>query len=100
MAFSNIFVGAGTRPAQPVVRKIGLADLRDADTRHIPLHHLSDRWLCIGAARIRLLHSALALSIGERVCAGWSDRRAWSLRAEPSQGSRPRNFGDTRLRRI
>jgi len=50
MAFSNIFVGAGTRPAQPVVRKIGLADLRDAlakgadDFYAMPTHAI---FLCI-----------------------------------------------------
>src|SRR5260221_3237321 len=30
MAYSNILVGAGVRPAVPVVRSIGVADLRDA----------------------------------------------------------------------
>ena len=50
MAFSNILVGAGTRPAQPVVRKIGLADLRDAlakgadDFYAMPTHAI---FLCI-----------------------------------------------------
>ena len=50
MAFSNIFVGAGTRPAHPVVRKIGLADLRDAlakgadDFYAMPTHAI---FLCI-----------------------------------------------------
>jgi uncharacterized membrane protein len=50
MAFSNIFVGAGTRAAQPVVRKIGLADLRDAlakgadDFYAMPTHAI---FLCI-----------------------------------------------------
>lgn len=50
MAFSNIFFGAGTRPAQPVVRKIGLADLRDAlakgadDFYAMPTHAI---FLCI-----------------------------------------------------
>lgn len=33
MAYSNILVGAGTRPALPVIRKIGVADLRDALTK-------------------------------------------------------------------
>jgi uncharacterized membrane protein len=50
MAYSNILVGAGTRPAQPVIRKIGLADLRDAlakgldDFRAMPTHAM---FLCI-----------------------------------------------------
>jgi uncharacterized membrane protein len=50
MAFSNIFLGAGTRPAHPVVRKIGLADLRDAlakgadDFYAMPTHAI---FLCI-----------------------------------------------------
>jgi uncharacterized membrane protein len=50
MAYSNIFVGAGTRAAQPVVRKIGLADLRDAlakgadDFYAMPTHAI---FLCI-----------------------------------------------------
>jgi hypothetical protein len=30
MAYSNILVGAGSRPAQPAIRKIGVADLQDA----------------------------------------------------------------------
>ena len=50
MAFSNILIGAGTDPAQPVVRKIGLADLRDAlaegvdDFYAMPTHAI---FLCI-----------------------------------------------------
>jgi uncharacterized membrane protein len=50
MAFSNILFGAGTRSAQPVVRKIGLADLRDAlakgadDFYAMPTHAI---FLCI-----------------------------------------------------
>src|SRR5215510_2029592 len=50
MAFSNILFGAGTRPAQPVVRKIDLADLRDAlakgadDFYAMPTHAI---FLCI-----------------------------------------------------
>jgi uncharacterized membrane protein len=50
MAYSNILVGAGTRPAQPVVRRIGLADLRDAlakgvdDFSAMPTHAM---FLCI-----------------------------------------------------
>jgi uncharacterized membrane protein len=50
MAFSNILIGAGTGPAQPVVRKIGLADLRDAlakgadDFFAMPTHAI---FLCI-----------------------------------------------------
>ena len=50
MAFSHILIGAGTGPAQPVVRKIGLADLRDAlakgadDFYAMPTHAI---FLCI-----------------------------------------------------
>jgi uncharacterized membrane protein len=50
MANSNILVGAGTRPAQPVIRSIGLADLRDALSKGIddfyamPTHAM---FLCI-----------------------------------------------------
>ena len=50
MAFSNILIGAGTGLAQPVVRKIGLADLRDAlaegvdDFYAMPTHAI---FLCI-----------------------------------------------------
>jgi uncharacterized membrane protein len=50
MGYSNILVGAGTRPAQPVVRRIGLADLRDAlakgadDFYAMPTHAM---FLCI-----------------------------------------------------
>jgi uncharacterized membrane protein len=50
MAFSNILVGAGTRPAQPAIRKISVADLRDAlvkgmdDFYAMPTHAM---FLCI-----------------------------------------------------
>ena len=50
MAYSNILVGAGSRPAQPVVRKISLADLRDVlakgidDFKAMPTHAM---FLCI-----------------------------------------------------
>ena len=50
MAYSNILVGAGSHPAQPVVRKIGLSDLRDAlakgadDFYAMPTHAM---FLCI-----------------------------------------------------
>src|SRR5262245_6084134 len=50
MAYSNILVGAGSRPSQPVVRTIGLADLRDAlvkganDFYAMPTHAM---FLCI-----------------------------------------------------
>ena len=86
MAYSNILVGAGTRPAQPVVRKVSLADLRDAlakgagDFYAMPIYAM---FLCIiypivgfaiGASRVRLLDPAAALSIGERLRTGWSGR--------------------------
>ncbi len=50
MAYSNILVGAGTRPALPVIRKIGVADLRDAlakgmdDFYAMPTHAM---FLCV-----------------------------------------------------
>jgi uncharacterized membrane protein len=50
MAYSNILVGAGTRTAQPVVRTIGLADLRDVlakgidDFYAMPTHAM---FLCV-----------------------------------------------------
>src|SRR6476620_799382 len=50
MAYSNILVGAGTRPAQPLIRKISVADLRDAlakgmdDFYAMPTHAM---FLCI-----------------------------------------------------
>jgi uncharacterized membrane protein len=50
MAYSNILVGAGPRPAQPAIRKISVADLRDAlakgmdDFYAMPTHAM---FLCI-----------------------------------------------------
>ncbi len=50
MAYSNILIGAGTRPAQPAIRKISVADLRDAlakgidDFYAMPTHAM---FLCI-----------------------------------------------------
>ena len=50
MAYSNILVGAGSRPAQPVIRKISVADLRDVlakgmdDFYAMPTHAM---FLCI-----------------------------------------------------
>src|SRR6516162_2115038 len=50
MAYSNILVGAGSRPAQPAIRKIGVADLQDAlakgadDFYAMPTHAM---FLCI-----------------------------------------------------
>ena len=50
MAYSHVLVGAGSRPAQPIIRKIGLADLRDAlakgldDFYAMPTHAM---FLCI-----------------------------------------------------
>ena len=71
MGFSHILFGAGTRPAQPVVRKIGLADLRDAlakgadDFYAMPTHAM---FLCIiypivgfALARIAFGYSILPL---------------------------------------
>jgi uncharacterized membrane protein len=50
MAYSNILVGAGPRPAQPAIRQIGVADLRDVlvkgvdDFYAMPTHAM---FLCI-----------------------------------------------------
>lgn len=50
MQYSNILVGAGTRPAQPVIRRINVSDLRDAlakgvaDFYAMPTHAM---FLCI-----------------------------------------------------
>jgi len=50
MAYSHILVGAGSRPTQPAIRKIGFADLRDAlakgidDFYAMPTHAM---FLCI-----------------------------------------------------
>lgn len=50
MAYSNILVGAGTRPAQPVIRRIGIADLQEAlakgidDFYAMPTHAI---FLCV-----------------------------------------------------
>lgn len=50
MQYSNILVGAGSRPAQPVIRRIGAGDLRDAlakgidDFYAMPTHAM---FLCI-----------------------------------------------------
>src|SRR4029078_1479128 len=50
MAYSNILVGAGTRPAQPVIRRIGIADLQEAlakgidDFYAMPTHAM---FLCV-----------------------------------------------------
>jgi uncharacterized membrane protein len=50
MAYSNILVGAGTRPTQPVIRNIGFADLQDAlakgvdDFYAMPTHAM---FLCV-----------------------------------------------------
>ena len=50
MAYSNILVGAGTRPSQPVIRRIGFADLQDAlakgvdDFYAMPTHAM---FLCV-----------------------------------------------------
>jgi uncharacterized membrane protein len=63
MALSHILVGAGTRPAQPVVRRIGLADLRDAlakgagDFSAMPTHAL---FLCIIYPIVGLVLARLA----------------------------------------
>jgi uncharacterized membrane protein len=63
MAVSNILVGAGTRPVQPEVRRIGLADLREAlekgidDFLAMPTHAM---FLCIIYPVVGLLLARLA----------------------------------------
>jgi uncharacterized membrane protein len=50
MAYSNILVGAGVRPAQPIIRRIGIADLQEAlakgidDFYAMPTHAM---FLCV-----------------------------------------------------
>jgi len=63
MAYSNILVGAGTRPAQPVIRRIGLGDLQEAlakgidDFYAMPTHAM---FLCIIYPIVGLLLARLA----------------------------------------
>jgi len=63
MAYSNILVGAGTRPTQPVIRNIGFADLREAlakgvdDFYAMPTHAM---FLCVIYPVVGLLLARLA----------------------------------------
>ena len=63
MAYSNILVGAGTRPAQPVIRRIGLADLQEAlakgidDFYAMPTHAM---FLCVIYPVVGFLFARLA----------------------------------------
>ncbi len=63
MAYSNILVGAGTRPAQPVIRRIGIADLQEAlakgidDFYAMPTHAM---FLCVIYPIVGLLLARLA----------------------------------------
>ena len=63
MAYSNILVGAGTRPAQPVIRRIGFADLQEAlakgidDFYAMPTHAM---FLCVIYPIVGLLLARLA----------------------------------------
>ena len=64
MAYSNILVGAGERPAQPAIRKISVADLRDAlakgmdDFYAMPTHAM---FLCIIYPIVGFVLARLAL---------------------------------------
>lgn len=63
MAYSNILVGAGTRPAQPVIRRIGIADLQEAlakgvdDFYAMPTHAM---FLCVIYPIVGLLLARMA----------------------------------------
>ena len=63
MAYSNILVGAGTRPARPVIRRIGIADLQEAlakgidDFYAMPTHAM---FLCVIYPIVGLLLARLA----------------------------------------
>ncbi|MGE5162730.1 MAG: DUF2189 domain-containing protein [Sphingobacteriales bacterium] len=63
MAYSNILVGAGTHPTQPVIRNIGFADLREAlakgvdDFYAMPTHAM---FLCVIYPVVGLLLARLA----------------------------------------
>ena len=66
MAHSHVLLGAGADPAELNIRRIGIADLkdalrerrrrflRDAEPRHLPVRHLSGGRPRAGAARVRL----------------------------------------------
>ena len=62
MAYSHVLLGAGTRPAQPSIRRIGLVDLRDAlssgvaDFYAMPTHAM---FLCIVYPVVGLLVARL-----------------------------------------
>ena len=63
MAYSNILVGAGTRPTQPVIRRIGIADLQEAlakgvdDFYAMPTHAM---FLCVIYPIVGLLLARMA----------------------------------------
>lgn len=63
MAYSNVLVGAGTHPTQPVIRNIGFADLREAlakgvdDFYAMPTHAM---FLCVIYPVVGLLLARLA----------------------------------------
>jgi uncharacterized membrane protein len=63
MTYSNILVGAGTRPAQPVIRRIGVADLQEAlakgidDFYAMPTHAM---FLCVIYPLVGLFLARLA----------------------------------------
>jgi uncharacterized membrane protein len=63
MAYSHVLLGAGTKPSQPVVRRIGLADLKEAlalgldDFYAMPTHAI---FLCLIYPLIGLLLGRLA----------------------------------------
>src|SRR4029078_12213657 len=63
MAYSNVLVGAATRPAQPVIRRIGVADLQEAlakgidDFYAMPTHAM---FLCVIYPLVGLFLARLA----------------------------------------
>lgn len=80
MATFHIIAGAGTRPVFPIVRKIGLADLRYAlaagidDFKHMPSHivFISLIYPLVGIVLCRILMGADTLSLLFPLAAGFA----------------------------
>ena len=84
MAYSNILVGAGSRPAQPAIRKIGVADLQDAlakgadDFYAMPTHAM---FLCIIYPIVGFALARLASATRSCRCfILWPAALPWSVR--------------------
>jgi uncharacterized membrane protein len=91
MAHFHILTGAENFHAQPVVRRIAVADLKDVLARGVddfmamPSHAV---FLCLiypmlGLILCRLCAAVIALSVGFRICAAWPVRGDHPVRAEP-----------------